>query len=267
MRRSSTACSGSASTRLRGRPRRPDVGARGVEDRRAGARRRRRRSWRSRISVAGRERRSPSARRRSRARGSLVSTGTTRSLNEPHADGTLPPRPAEALRRGAPRQPRVRDRLEDGARDRRGGPRGPRDGHRARDRRRRREHLPRDGRGGRGDGPRNRRLRGDARHAAQRARAPGRAREARGAHARAVGDHGVRGRGAVHPPPRDPAPGEGPRRDLRGGHREPVLHDGHGRRAARARDRRRGDPHGQERGRGRVRRRPREDPGASSSPS
>ena len=31
------------------------------------------------------------------------------------------------------------------------------------------------------------------------------------------------------------------------GHRQPVLHDRHGRRAARARDRRRGDPDGQER--------------------
>ena len=36
-------------------------------------------------------------------------------------------------------------------------------------------------------------------------------------------------------------------RDLRGRHRQPVLHDRHRRRAAGARDRRRGDPDGQER--------------------
>ena len=44
-------------------------------------------------------------------------------------------------------------------------------------------------------------------------------------------------------------------RHLRGRHRQPVLHDRHGGRAARARDRRRGDPDGQERRRGRLRRR------------
>ena len=45
-------------------------------------------------------------------------------------------------------------------------------------------------------------------------------------------------------------------RDLRRRHRQPVLHDGHRGCAARARDRRRGDPDGEERGRGRARRRP-----------
>ena len=43
-----------------------------------------------------------------------------------------------------------------------------------------------------------------------------------------------------------------PRRDLRRRHRQPVLHDRHGGRAARAGDPRRGDPDGQERRRGRL---------------
>ena len=46
-----------------------------------------------------------------------------------------------------------------------------------------------------------------------------------------------------------------------GGHRQPVLHDRHRRRAARARDRRRGDPDGEERRRRRLRRRPARGPG------
>ena len=66
----------------------------------------------------------------------------------------------------------------------------------------------------------------------------------------------VRGRRAVHPPPRDAPPREGPRRDLRRRHGQPVLHHRHGRRAARARDRRAGDPDGEERRRRRLRRRP-----------
>ena len=65
-----------------------------------------------------------------------------------------------------------------------------------------------------------------------------------------------RGRRAVHPPPRDAPPREGPRRHLRRRHRQPVLHHRHRRRAARARDRRAGDPDGEERRRGRLRRRP-----------
>ena len=75
-------------------------------------------------------------------------------------------------------------------------------------------------------------------------------------HARAVGDHDLRGRRALHPPPRDAPPREGPRRDLRRRHRQPVLHHRHRRRAARARDPRRGDPDGQERRRGRLHGRP-----------
>ena len=41
----------------------------------------------------------------------------------------------------------------------------------------------------------------------------------------ALGD--LRGRRALHPPPRDAPPREGAGRDLRGGHRQPVLHDRH----------------------------------------
>ncbi len=70
---------------------------------------------------------------------------------------------------------------------------------------------------------------------------------ARRRHARAVGARRLRGRRAVHPPPRDPPSREGAHRHLRGRHGQPVLHDRHGRGAARARDRRRGDPDGQER--------------------
>ena len=56
------------------------------------------------------------------------------------------------------------------------------------------------------------------------------------AHARAVGDHDLRGGRAVHPAARDAPPREGPHRDLRGRHRQPVLHHRHGRGPARARD-------------------------------
>ena len=78
--------------------------------------------------------------------------------------------------------------------------------------------------------------------------------------ARAVGDRDLRGRRALHPPPRDAPPREGPHRDLRRRHRQPVLHDRHRGGAARDRDPRRGDPDGQERRRGRLQRRPRARP-------
>ena len=90
------------------------------------------------------------------------------------------------------------------------------------------------------DGPRDRRLHGHAGDGAERARAPGRAREAGRRDAGAVGDHDLGGRRAVHPPPRDAPPREGPDRDLRGRHRQPVLHDRHGRGAAGRRAARRG---------------------------
>ena len=145
-------------------------------------------------------------------------------------------------------------------RDRRAGQAGGRPRRGGRDRGGRRQHLPRARRRGRGHGPRHRRLHGHARHGAQRAGAAGRAREAGRRHAGAVGDHDLRGRRALHPPPRHAPPREGPRRDLRRRHRQPVLHHRHRGGAARARDPRRGDPDGQERGRGRLRRRPAQGP-------
>ena len=66
----------------------------------------------------------------------------------------------------------------------------------------------------------------------------------------ALGDLG--GRRALHPPPRDAPPGEGPRGDLRRRHGQPVLHDRHRGGAARGRDPRRDHPDGQERRRGRL---------------
>ena len=89
------------------------------------------------------------------------------------------PRAAEALGREPDGRPRLRRRPEDGLRDRPRGRRGAEQRHRARDRGRRRQLLPRHGRGGRRDGPRDGRLRRHARDAAERARAAGRAREAR----------------------------------------------------------------------------------------
>ena len=92
--------------------------------------------------------------------------------------------------------------------------------------------------------------------------------ERRGAHTRVLSAlDGLGGRGAVHPPPRDPPPREGTHRHLRRRHRQPVLHDRHGRRAALARDRRGGDPDGQARRGGRLRRRPRLDPDAEFLPA
>ena len=61
----------------------------------------------------------------------------------------------------------------------------------------------------------------------------------------ALGD--LRGRRALHPPSRNAPPGEGARRDLRRGHRQPVLHHRHRRRPARRRGPRRDHPDGQER--------------------
>ncbi len=60
--------------------------------------------------------------------------------------------------------------------------------------------------------------------------------------------HGRR-RGAVHPAARRAAPRQGPGRDLRGGHGQPVLHHRHRRGAARSRDRGGRDPQRDPRGR------------------
>ena len=67
------------------------------------------------------------------------------------------------------------------------------------------------------------------------------------ADARAVGDRRLGGGRAVHPPACHAPPREGARRDLRRRNGQPVLHDRYRRRAAGARDRRRGDPDGEER--------------------
>ena len=80
------------------------------------------------------------------------------------------------------------------------------------------------------------RLHGHAGDRHQRARHAERARAARRAHPRAVGDPDGVGLRALYPPPRDPPHGEGPGRDLRRRHRQPVLHDRHGGGAARRRD-------------------------------
>ena len=153
----------------------------------------------------------------SRASPSLVTLVAREPRHAPpdRGGGDLPPRPAQALGRGADGLARVRHRARAGGGDRRGGGRRPLARPRDRDRRRRGEHLPRHGRGGRGHGPRHRRLRGHARDAAERADAAGRARAARRPDARAVRSRGVRGGRAVHPPPRDQAPREGPHRHLR----------------------------------------------------
>ena len=129
-------------------------------------------------------------------------------------------------------------------------------GRRARARDRRRQHLPRHEGDGRRHGPGDGRLHGHARDRLQLARRAGGARAERRRHARALGARRARGGRAVHPPARDPPSREGPGRHLRRRHRQPVLHDRHGRGAARARDRRGGDPDGEERRSRRLRRRP-----------
>ena len=100
-------------------------------------------------------------------------------------------------------------------------------------------------------------LHGHARHGHQRPRPPGRARAAGPADQGADGPLHGRGGRALHPPAGHPAPREGPHRDLRRRHGQPVLHDGHARCAAGGRDRRRaalqGHPFG---GRRRLQRRP-----------
>jgi uridylate kinase len=76
-----------------------------------------------------------------------------------------------------------------------------------------------------------------------------------------------RGRRAVHPAPGDAAPREGPDRHLRRGHGQPVLHHRHGCCAARTRDRRRGDPDGEERIMGVYDGDPKDDPDATFLPA
>ena len=126
----------------------------------------------------------------------------------------------------------------------------PRAWRRGRHRRRRRQHLPRPGRGGPGHGSRDRRLHRHARDGHERPRAAGRGRAGRRPDPGHERDRDERDRRAVHPAARGPAPREGPGRDLRRRHRQPVLHDRYGGRAARRRDRRRGPPQGDQGRRG-----------------
>ena len=124
---------------------------------------------------------------------------------------------------------------------RRGGTRGA-----DRDRHRRRQHLPRSCRERRRHGARHRRLHGDAGDGHQRAGSPGRAREGRPADAGPVGHRDAGGRRALYPTALDPSPREGAHRNLRGGHGQPVLHDGHRGSPAGRRDRCRRDHEGDE---------------------
>ena len=116
------------------------------------------------------------------------------------------------------------------------GPRRSRETRRAGSRRhRRRQHLsrlqapPRDGAF---DG----RLHGHAGDGHQRAGAPGEPGTARASTRACDCHHHGGGRRAVHPPPGHPAPREGPRRDLRRWHWQPVLHHRHRGCSARAGD-------------------------------
>ena len=86
------------------------------------------------------------------------------------------------------------------------------------------------------------------------------------AHPRADGHRDAPGGRAVHPAARHPPPREGPGRDLRGRHRQPVLHHRHRRLAPRHGDRRGGAPQGDQGGR-RLHRRPEEGPGRRPSSS
>ena len=161
-----------------------------------------------------------------------------------HVCARLQARPPEALRRSphgrAGLRHRSRGRHAGRPRHRRGAGAGRRD----RVRHRRRQHLPRRHGEREGHGPRDRRLHGHAGHRHQRPRAAGRPREAGRRHARGHRHRDARGRRAVHPAARDPPPREGPRRDLRGRHRQPVLHDRHGGGAARHGDQGRRHPEG-----------------------
>ena len=89
------------------------------------------------------------------------------------------------------------------------------DGRAGRGRHRRRQLLPRRRAAAARHGPRPRRLHGHARHRHELPGAAGLPGEGGHRHPRADRHHHGPGRRAVHPAPRDPAPGEGPRRHLR----------------------------------------------------
>ncbi len=142
--------------------------------------------------------------------------------------------PAQALWRGPVRRSRwVWIAPRDPARDLRGDRRSPRFGRGDRHRDRWREHLPWAQGQRAGDGALERGLYGDARDRDQRRGAPGRPREVWGADAPLERARDSADRRALHSAARGSAPGEGPHRHLRGGHREPLLLDGYRRGAAR----------------------------------
>ncbi|CAA9466266.1 MAG: Uridine monophosphate kinase, partial [uncultured Rubrobacteraceae bacterium] len=144
---------------------------------------------------------------------------------------------------------RLRDRPGEPGLDGQQRRRGRRCGRRDSDSRWRRQHLPGLARRG---GPRHRgghrRLHVHAGHGHQRDGAAGGPRRQGCCDARPDGHRDPGGSRALHPPPRDAPPREGPRRDLRRWNRQPVLHHGHRRRPARSRDRRRRPAHGEEPG-------------------
>ncbi len=178
-----------------------------------------------------------------------------RGSDRARQDAGVPAGPAQAVGRSADGQRQLRHRARDDRPHRRGGRRSGSPGGPGCDRHRRRQHLSRCRAGRRGDGPRNGRLHGHARDADERARAAGRVAARRRRIAGAVGAADRPGRRAVHPRPRV-APSRGAQgRHLRGRHRQPVLHDRHGRGAARPRDGRRHRAEGDE-GRRRVHVRP-----------
>ena len=85
-------------------------------------------------------------------------------------------------------------------------------------------------------GPRHRRSHGHAGDGDQFARAAGRAGTDGPAYARDERHRDASGRRALHPPPRHPASGKRPHRDLRGGHFQSLFFHRHRGHPARARD-------------------------------
>ena len=174
----------------------------------------------------------------------------------------VPPRSPEGLRRGADGRPRVRHRPADGRASSRARSRRARErASRSRSSIGARQHLPRHGRGrARAWTARPPTTWGCSRRSStrwrSRTRSSGTARDTRVLSALGipeVAEPYIRRRAIRHLE-------KGRIVIFAAGHGQPVLHDRHGRRAARARDRRRGDPDGEERRRGRLRRRPEHDP-------
>ena len=248
-------------------------------DDRAGAHRPRRRHRRERRGAAlralpaRRDDRAGLTRVRASHRAAAEGAGTRRRGRR-RRRRRLPPRPAQAERPGPGRAGGRR-------RSRRGRPQGPahsidpettaeiglvhqgraRPRRRPRHRRRRRQHLPRHGRRGRRASTARPATTSACSPRCMNALALQDALEHQGVMTRVMSALEMqRGLRAVHPPPRPAPPREGPRRDLRRRHRQPVLQHRLGGGAARPRARRRRHPHGQARVRRRLQRRPRDRP-------